>query len=89
MFSAVTSSSRRELLTSVYKSLRTRAVRRVVVTADDVQELLDRKGFTRNTTKRLSVVRSLLNETLFYPTGVFTPSTREVARSRQIQEWTL
>jgi hypothetical protein len=77
-----------ELLRSLYRNLARRAQRRAV-TADDVHELLDRRGYSKNPTKRLRVIRSLLNESLFKPVGVFVPSSRAAARSRTIQTWAL
>lgn len=90
MFETVTSSSKRDLLQNVYTRLVSKARRRTTgtITADDVHAILDSRKYPRSTRNRLSVIRSLLNESLFFSTGTFVPSTREAARGRQIQEWT-
>lgn len=57
-----------------------------VVTADDVQNYLDNKSFRGSRDERLSVIRSVLQEPQFTPSG-YTRSTREAARGRMIREW--
>jgi hypothetical protein len=69
--------------------LRSLARRRnsAVVTADDVQNFLNRNNFPGNQNARLSVIRSVLRQPNFYAVGL-TRSKREEARSRTITAWT-
>jgi hypothetical protein len=79
-----------QTVTKATSYLRSLARRRVssVVTADDVQNFLNRQGFTGNQNERLSVIRSVLREPNFYYAGL-TRSKREAARSRTITAWTI
>ena len=58
-----------------------------VVTADDVQTVLDFVGFPQSQTRRLSITQEVLSG--LDNTGAFTPSTRPAARGRLISEYTL
>ena len=79
--------SRRTLLRRVRDRLVERARRRQsgVFTADDVHTVLD---LTEYRGDRQSVIATLLNGSVFLNTGTSTPSTRPVAKSRLISEWT-
>ena len=57
-----------------------------IVTADDVQNYLTRKGFNFGQNERLSVTRSVLGEPNFVPVGTVS-SRREAARGRTITAW--
>jgi hypothetical protein len=58
-----------------------------IVTADDVQNFLNRNGFKGSINQRLSVVRSVLRGPSFEQVGA-TRSNRAEARSRTITAWT-
>ncbi|KKM19584.1 hypothetical protein LCGC14_1654140 [marine sediment metagenome] len=80
-------SSRRTLLRRIRDRMVERARRRQsgTFTADDVHTILDLTEFRGN---RLSVITTLLNDSVFYNTGDSSLSARPVARSRSISEWT-
>lgn len=88
MFDTVSNSNRRKLLTTTYRSLSKRARRTGRVTADDVHEILDRQRFPRSAQRRLSVIATLLNGSVFINTGYTTPSSRPAAKGRRVYEWT-
>lgn len=73
--------------TSYVKGLARRRGSRIV-TADDVQNYLTKNRFRGNQNDRLSIVRSVLNDSNFVSLGR-TRSTRDVARSRTITAWTV
>lgn len=77
-------------VTQLQSYLRGLARRRVngVVTADDVQNYLNRKGFALSSSARLSLTRQALQEPTFLNVGS-VPSKRPVARGRKITAWTI
>lgn len=61
-----------------------------IVTADDVQNFLDRNNFRGSQNERLSITRQVLNKTNFVAIPqVGFRSTRPQARGRTITPWTL
>jgi len=88
MFASVTSPSRRKLVAQVYKGLTQRARRQGVITADDVHALLDKQAYPRSPSKRQPILKTLLNGSVFYNTGLSRPSSRPAAKSRRVSEWT-
>lgn len=57
-----------------------------IVTADDVQNYLTKKGFGMGQNERLSLTRSVLGEQNFVAVGE-VPSRRPAARGRVITAW--
>lgn len=60
-----------------------------IVTADDVQNFLNRNAYSNNVNERMSVVRSVLSEANQFRIAGTTQSTRQPARGRRIAAWTL
>ncbi len=77
------------LVTKATTHLRSLSRKRVnrVVTADDVQNFLNKQGFFGSDNARLSIVRQVLQTPNFTPVGT-TRSKRQEARSRTITAWT-
>ena len=78
----------RELVSSLTSYLRSLSSRRAdaVVTADDAHRFFSNRGYRGTRNARLSLTRTVLNETNFIPVGM-TPSSRPVAKGRKIQQW--
>ena len=55
-------------------------------TSDDIHAFLNKRNFRGN---RLSVISTVLQDSLFYNTGNQVPSDRPVARSRKIYEYSV
>lgn len=74
-------------LTSYLRGLARRR-QNALVTADDVQNYLDRNNFPSNKNARLSLTRSVLQEPTFLNVGS-VPSKRPAARGRRVTAWTI
>lgn len=72
-------------LTSYLRGLARRRTSNAV-TADDVQNYLNRKGFVLEQNERLSLTRSVLSEDNFIP-FLTVPSKREAAKGRRVTQW--
>jgi hypothetical protein len=80
--------TRKSTMRGMENWLRNLACRRPnsIVTADDANQYLDRKGVPRRVRMRLSFINSVLRNPNFKQVGV-RPSRRPVAKCRTISMW--
>ena len=77
-----------KIIDKASKYLQTLSRRRAngTVSADDVQNYLNKQKYAGSQNERLSIVRSVLQVPTFYPMD-FKKSTRPKARGRTIRTW--